>query len=301
MKTVKIDDLKPGDILLYHSDSFFSKMIRLFDGSKYNHAAIWDGRFVLEALGKGIGYNTLSDSVKEDEEYVDVYYYKNSAGHQLGAPALPSEPVLDRIEYYHKNSERYAFEQILLLAILAETTALPVVGWIPGLSLILRTIFDAAGKVLTTLTALGHEPMICSELVFRCYKEAAEATKKNYRIRIVGADILEREGLEAVSSPLAALERGLFAETRDLATERDFMQAHQDAQIFMASLRAAMTTPASASKIRESIGTVVSPPNNEPSLENFLPSADSKAIADFVTPGDLSKSPDVNLRGRLKL
>ena len=48
------NQLQPGDVLLYHGTGFISDMIRLFDGSDYSHAALFNGQNVVEAIASGI-------------------------------------------------------------------------------------------------------------------------------------------------------------------------------------------------------------------------------------------------------
>ncbi len=62
-QTLAQGDLRPGDVLLYKSNSTLGKLIRMFDGGAFNHAAIYDGSDVVEALGKGITKNTLANSI----------------------------------------------------------------------------------------------------------------------------------------------------------------------------------------------------------------------------------------------
>ncbi len=81
---------------------------------------------------------------------------------------------------------RYGYEQILLLALLVSTQQIAW-EWIPGIASFVRDALDAAAAELASLTAAGRGPMICSELVYRCYEEAGE----QYHIRIVGADYHE--------------------------------------------------------------------------------------------------------------
>lgn len=93
---VKPAQLRHGDILLYHGDSLVSRLIRLFDGTDYSHASIWNGKHVVEALGQGVVGRPLKASVA-GAPFVDCYRYRNGkTGQMMGddAAPLPAKPVL---------------------------------------------------------------------------------------------------------------------------------------------------------------------------------------------------------------
>jgi len=74
---MRVDELKTGDILLYESNSFFSKSHTLFTKGKVNHVGIcleiWDEMFVAESEIKGFVPNKLMDSIKGNEIWVMRY------------------------------------------------------------------------------------------------------------------------------------------------------------------------------------------------------------------------------------
>lgn len=257
---IQAADLKAGDVLLYHGTALVSDLIRLFDGSDYSHAAIYDGANIAEAVGSGV----VSDSVVlsiEGAAFVDVFRFRSSTGQGLDDPAYGAQPIIDRINYYVAEGDRYAYEEIFLLAFLAATRRLPVVGWIPGLGKILRTFLDNAVDVLNKIIAGGKEPMICSELVYRCYVEAGG----KYKINIVGADLLMQssihDSLMQGTTPLTAIEGG----------DREAQELAAAAQEFLHLFAAGRKT------------------------ENQL-----LAVSSFVTPRDISTSPNLIQVGRLK-
>ncbi len=88
---------------------------------------------------------------------------------QLKEPPANLDPVLERAEYYLNRGERYAFEPIVLLALLCITRNLPGSSILGKL---IRETLDAAAAFLLHLFNAGREPMICSEFIFRCYGEA---------------------------------------------------------------------------------------------------------------------------------
>jgi cell wall-associated NlpC family hydrolase len=70
--TIATADIEPGDLLLFHGDSFVSWAIRKIDGSEVNHVAIAlpDGQ-VAEAGGLGLQTRPLPTAFS-DREYMLV-------------------------------------------------------------------------------------------------------------------------------------------------------------------------------------------------------------------------------------
>lgn len=275
---VKPADLKPCDVLLYHGTAFISRMICLFDGSEYSHAAIYDGTNIAEALGKGITSDPVATSV-QGAKYVDVFRFHSDSGAQLRDTGYPEKPVLDRVAFYVGNPERYAYEEIVFLALLATTRRLPVVGWVPGLGALLRTVLDSAADVLNKIIATGKEPMICSELVYRCYAEAGA----NYHLKIAGAQMLMRHSLHESAllkaMPLAAPEG-----------DRELQELAAAAEVFLQSYAVAQSGREMPKGKRGAAKA-----SKEEMRGLALP-----VVADFVTPRDLKTSPNLIHIGRLE-
>jgi len=175
---IGIHDLKPCDVLLYHSDATISQLIQWFDGSEYSHTSIYDGDMVVEAIEEGVRRRTLAVTMS-DTIYADVWRLRKD-GHWIGSPDLPFTPVKDVIDGYVAESDRYAYEEILLLALLCTSRRLPLP--------FLRWALDRAADLLVSMANNGKEPMICSELVYRCFSEAGQ----EYQPRITGVDVRAR-------------------------------------------------------------------------------------------------------------
>lgn len=258
MRVISISDLRLGDVLLYHGDSFISRLIELFDGGTYSHSSIFDGKQVMEALADGIEVRTPQDSVA-GVPFVDVYRFVSKDGKHLGEPGLPTDPLSKAIIYFEDNRQRYAYEEIVLLAVLTTTRKIPLP---PILAEIVRNLLDSAADVIATIVAAGRQPVICSELVFRCYQNAGN----DYEILIRGADVPKvAVEVETVESSLAQAEVRAAAE--------NFLVRYALAK---------GNTPKSA-------------------LEVFSVQQTPFAVADFVTPHDLEASPSLQRVGRLSL
>lgn len=169
MSILQTTDLLPGDILLYRSSSFIGWAIRCFDDSEHNHAAIWDGDNVIEADAPGVVSRTLAESIKGAQ--VNVYRVKCATTYEREHAAAVAN------EYFYEG-HKYAYGQILLLAPLVRLRKcrLPKVAWW------IRRWTDGAAARLIALHDGKRQPMICSELVARCW---------DGKIRIIETDQAE--------------------------------------------------------------------------------------------------------------
>jgi hypothetical protein len=265
MAQILVSELTDGDVLLHQGTAFISRMIRHLDGGPYSHAAIFHAGHITEALGSGITINNIGVSIAE-AKYVDVYRFLK-AGKKLGAPDYPVAPLTAAIQTFENNRQRYAYEQILLLALLCSTRKLTSAVHMPGLAMVIRNVLESAGDVLDHLTAAGKEPVICSELVYRCYFNANAGGK--YKLTIMGADI---PGLMALEAAAQAFDPRITEELRELQAE---------AIAFLSQYAVA----------RQAVGGIPE------GLETQALVA--AAVADFVTPRDLMRSPDLQLAGTL--
>jgi len=167
MDKISKGDVFAGDVILYHGNSLISKLIRFFDGTDVNHAAICIGNGkVGEALGEGLTKRSIDAGI-EDDEYAIVRRLKTDPG--------TMKPVADKAEYYLDIGNRYGYEQILLLAFLGLTRKLHVNSYLKWL---MRKILDQATEWL--MKHGSKQPMICSEFVYRCYDEALPVAHDPY-------------------------------------------------------------------------------------------------------------------------
>ena len=280
------NQLLPGDVLLFHGTGFISDMIRLFDGSQYSHAALFTGQKVVEAISTGI---TASDLAKDESiikaEYVHVYRFISNDGHRLGDTGYAVQPILNTAGQFVAKADRYAYEQILLLAALAATRRIPVVSDIPFLRWMLRNILDNAAEVVAKIVAAGKEPMICSELVYRCYTESGP----QYDLVIRGADTLAARMQARLLLSQAAIAPGGNLQ------EAEALQAELDA--FLAKYERAKLKGRLAAKVKG--GKTVGKRGGINTASSTIGST-ALAVADFVTPRDLRDSPDLSLVGTLQ-
>lgn len=207
---IRPGDLHPCDVLLYHGDSAVAQLIQWFGGSRYCHASIYDGAMVIEAIAEGVRRRSLEESAA-GSAHVDVWRLKTDEG-LIGSAGLPAEPVLGVASRYAAENGRYAYEALLLLALLSTTRRLPLP--------FLRWVLDGAASVLNDLVDEAKEPMICSELVFRCFSGAGE----RYCPRIRGIDLRAR--LETMHLP-GRPKRTMSSADREVA---DFLDTYAKAK-----------------------------------------------------------------------
>lgn len=202
MTNITVDSIETADILLYHGNAMISRLIRFFDGTEVNHAAICIGKRRLgEAEAKGLTRADIDAGIKSPE-YMIVRRLKTSPD--------SIQPVIDRAEYYLKIGNKYAFGQILLLAFLGLSRKLQVN---PYLKLVLRKVLDQAADWLVSHS--NTQPMICSEFVYRCYNEAEPSGTNPYKLNVEPSPMAARRpvrGMRALNVP----EDSLLAWVNDI-------------------------------------------------------------------------------------
>jgi hypothetical protein len=160
MGEISIAEVKAGDVLLFRGRGLIPWAIRLFDGGDVNHAAIaLDGPDLAEAAGSGLRRHPLADAtaanVFTEVRRMDV---------------VDTTPILTKANAFVEDGNKYAYHQLVLLALLAVTRRVPAPRFARRL---IRSALDHAATALGDLVPTGKTRMICSEFVWRCYAEAA--------------------------------------------------------------------------------------------------------------------------------
>lgn len=173
--------LLAGDILLYRvTDSItnlHSALIRKLDGTEVSHAGLFMNGCVAEALAvgehAGLGTQSLTDSIAVCE-WVAVRRLRDVPGEM--------QPVLGTAKMYLDQGNRYAYGQILLLALVCTTRKLELSN--PLLRWIVCSAINKAAVFVRRMQSGGKQPMICSEFVYRAYDEALPEKVDAYTIAI---------------------------------------------------------------------------------------------------------------------
>jgi hypothetical protein len=325
---MNISDLRPGDVLLYNGQSHIGRLIQWLDGTQASHVGIYLGRgMVGEALmvgNAGINSNPVTTSI-QGTNGVQVKRHINP---------LDLSPVLEIAEAYIQQGNRYAYAEIILLAILLITKRLELEGTLLG-RIAYRVLRDANEWINSTISA-GKEPMICSEFVYRCYDEADPAENDRFSIEIVGANDqprrrffhrLHRRRRAGTAAPTPSpIESGSLLD-RATRSERligalnaptsikweqdesldqmiqDFLTSDQDRENLSTSAPGSADPGPTdeelqieALRFSETIAT-----SHHRNLSLAMPESSAEraneTFADFVTPGDLFRSPSLQRIG----
>lgn len=318
---VSNSDLRPADVLLYRGTAPISKAIQFLDGTEVSHAGLYLGnQTVGEALATG-GLVTNSLPVSIDGcEWVLV--------RRLAPEVADMQPVLDRAAMYLAQANRYAYEQIFLLAIICLTRKVKVT---PALRPLVRAAVDRAAAHLQALLASGErEPMICSEFVYRCYDEAVAEPDDRYSLKIdagpafafraadggaagvhadsllakVASDASSRDEVNDPKVAFAAAERHVasHAEIESLANRylSEVAQGTAEVESLAPSEFAAPIANLAASA--RDLKCVAARSKRVKGLDLSSKSLFDQfftTVADFVTPGDLLKTPSLRTLGVL--
>jgi hypothetical protein len=297
MVKLKPEELQVGDVLLCRGKDWISKLISWLGGGPYSHATIYVGKradtsgkedgYIAEADFEGISYMTL-EKIRRDEKFADVYRFKKN-GHVMGDPELPPDPILKVADGYITAGNKYAFDHLLLLALLAFTYKVnPLLKWL------LRPLLDRATALLFTLIDTGRHPMVCSEFTYRCFAEAKPRHK--YEIEVTdGSAAPQPTALQSSlleQAPPTDGTVGTALNTKSDERRDRFLEAWNKASPGPGAhrsdgsrkLAALMMTPSAASLA----------PEHPAGMEAFLP-----PVPSCVTPYDLQTSPDLVLVGRL--
>ncbi len=269
-----VEQLSAGDVLLYRSNTWVAKAIRLLDGTEVSHAGLYLGDEVAEALVKeGLIKRPLNKSI-EDCDWVQVRRLKADPG--------TIQPVMAIARSYLDQSNRYAYEQILLLAGICLTRKLDLQSTL--LRRLVRAAMRKAAGWLEDLHGEGKEPMICSEFVFRTYDEALPEPDDPYSLEIRS---------QAASEPRRRFSR--FRRRRRLfggETPPEAPTWHPDS--LLAQLQAAGDTPVALSAAASRVaGSVLEPEEDLDALiEQYL--ADVEGVETTGLPG-VAAGPEVSM------
>jgi len=272
-------DAKEGDVLLSHGWGKLSKTICLLDGGSYSHAAVCAGTgadgvpLVVEATLKGVVAHQLKDDVAA-QKYIDVYRFKADSGDTFESPEWPPQPVVDRAVYYKDRGTEYAYDQLLLMGMLILVRKVPV-GKLGRARLrywLARFIEHFRGH-----PASGKQNVVCSELVYRCFYEAAAQPEGKY-----GLTISETIG------PDGHLIKEFASGAKPAALGLD----HRTAALFEEAAKVLL-------QIRPGLDDNLRPATATGS-NGSLKAPNPNVCADMVTPHDLQKSPNLVIVGRLR-
>ena len=329
-KHITVDKLKPGDVLLYRGNSRIARAIRYFDGTDVNHAGLYLGKDkgedkVGEVLFQGVITRSLHESI-QDCEWVKV------VRHQVSDAGDDMVPVIKKAECYLKRKDRYAFEQILLLALVCSAQRIDYSNS-PALKAIAHAATTTAKKVFSVMQKIkpNCEPMICSEFVYRSFDEALPEKQDRYSIQFDAPTIATKNLLRDYLPPRPPpypndTANGLGespppdAHDSENATNEDeskdpIHQYRKELEDLIEKFRSAIETDHRDSVVAPSVGDIPIETLEYLPTRSFVSAflkqkyemrdgarSTSILFPNLVTPGDLLKSPSLqNEVGRFEV
>ena len=176
-------DLLPGDVLLSCGTEPLSELIRRLDGGLYSHAAIWDGNCAVDATAKGVVRRELEQDI-EAQWFIDAYrWHTGLPGNDLdlGKGIYSPTPVMKRTDRIVDDKTLFAYDQLLLAALVIWMSNQPDDPWLRASARILLSRFQV--WLLDRVRKQGKKEMVCSEIVARSFDEAAQPP--DYTITVI--------------------------------------------------------------------------------------------------------------------
>lgn len=188
--------LVAGDVLLYQGRGVVAKGIMFLTNSDVNHAGLYLGNdMVGEAIGSGLVKRSRRDSFDAHNWVI-----------ARRPPQLQNlQPVLNRADYYLQQHLKYAYHEIVLLALLLIVKRSRPSG---VLGRLIQAAAAAAAGLINSLIESNQQEMICSEFVYRDYNEASNASPDPYRIDVPGIATRESVSLLPGAGVRSQIESG---------------------------------------------------------------------------------------------
>lgn len=179
-----------GDVILFHGTSVVARLIRLFDGTEWNHCGHLIDTDLLAEIDAGVpaGTKKLSEKLAsygtKGESYAGVFRLKSS----LDGTITSMQPLADSTGAIIARAPSYGYDAIILLFLLSISKKVPSIPW--------------WGRTLITLVGRRAADM-------RTIPDMAEIEK-------AGTDFLKRAGgRKPVRPPRAA---AVLADNPELAS-----------------------------------------------------------------------------------
>lgn len=307
---MKIDELKPGDVLLFSGDkeSFISKAIMYLTDAPVSHAALsyTTSDEIVEEVPPAV---CVSDA-EESFEGRDIYVMRPEN--------MATGGVVEAAAQYLNDEEPYPDSNLYMVGLILIYRKI-----MPG-----RILQKAIIKILRKLTSgiidfinkrkyAGKTPMVCSQFVYQCYKDAG------HKLNIKGGVILEAavpggsildQVTERIRTDAAYREETLLSAGQPSGFEEMPVQSDEElARELMDALEGAEEGPAELERdfvmsVHEfshavymhqtgAAETLTAPAHSTEGLELL-----KENEAYFVTPGDLLKyCEDLKQKGMIKI
>jgi len=310
---VKIDELKPGDVLLFTGEkgSFISQAIMFLTDSPVSHAALsyTDSAHIVEETPPAIRVSEAKGRFAERDIFV------------MRSDDLMKEGVVEAATKYLNDKEPYGTANLLMVGFL-----LLYKKFTPGTGtqkVMIRIMRKLAGGIIDYINKHKHSgdiPMVCSQFVYQCYKDAGHKLNIKGGVLIKAAaagggdrgSVLDQVAAHIMSDPSFETEK-LFATGQPAGIEAMPAQSDEElAEELLAALQKDKDESAELSRdfvmsVNEFTHAVYT--HQAGTMEMLtVPAYDTTALkslkeneALFVTPGDLLKHcADLNQIGLIK-
>lgn len=301
------DDLSPGDVLLHLGRGDLSELIAWAGDGQYSHAAmVLDAQYLIEAGASGVVEVALRDRLQQ----VQSYHYIDAFRRRQPAP-LPSSDV-DALRDAARSylGRGYPMDQLIQLGLACAVRN--KLSDDPTLRLILRIAVDS-------FLASDDDRVVCSELVYRCFDEAATEPAHALRLAIdlaavphkpwpEGVDLiafLKKFGIdlpalldELLRRHVPAQREALLASVREQESVLRANSAKDHAKIAASDDLAPVDTDDLQSRVelaRSRLGIADGHLRAKLDPDSYEPNPKA------VLPADLEYSPDLQRIGRLRL
>ncbi|MGB0133334.1 hypothetical protein [Dokdonella sp.] len=172
MKPLKIDVLQPGDVLLHMGTGELSKLIAWVGDSAYSHAAmVIEDAQLIEAAASGVRHASLAERTQMGAHFhfIDVFRpLRPTPGDNKSRAALLAA------------TNRYLGVPYPMTSLITLGIACAVRNKIPGDQRLRRFVRMALDVVI----ANDSSQVVCSELVYRGFDEAATNPEHSLRLKL---------------------------------------------------------------------------------------------------------------------
>jgi hypothetical protein len=152
--------LEPGDVLLSLGEGDVSSAIRMLDGGRYSHVALWSGTEVIESTTPLVAEHSLEQSLAAHPRgFVDVYRHRR-------AQARPEQAVQHARRFV---GLAYGYADLVLLALLVSTSK-----WVPTSRAQLAFLMHGCrlGSLVQLARGSQTRPTTCAGLIAKAYVAA---------------------------------------------------------------------------------------------------------------------------------
>ena len=306
-------DLHPGDVLLSRGPDALSDFVANLDGGIYSHAALWydenGDKGVVEVTRTGVHIRSLAD-IEEEQPYIDVYRFTKKDGavtHELGPEPYEAKPVLSAAHAIVTEGGQYAYDQLLMGALVIWTSKRPKQLWLRIAARIVLALIER--WILEQIVQKEKKGMVCTQVVCSSFWDADPADRRyGIGIRIDGS-----RSLPVPATLTAAMPPGLPSGPSD-AYERvvqirsgalfqkaigSSSQPKQALALHDAHVKEAQAKRDNALEARSVAGAALETGKPVKSGGLVAPAGGPLVPLGCVTPREVQQSPDLEFKGRL--